>query len=137
VAEPKGNETSQDFPVIRYSDVLLMYAEAMNEDDHPVEAHEYINKVRKRARFDGTTYRNTVPDYVNLSKEAFRAAVLKERRLELAVEGHRWFDLVRTGTLETLVPQAKPGVVPAARNYLFPIPQTERELNSNLPNNGY
>jgi hypothetical protein len=137
VAEPKGNETSQDFPVIRYSDVLLMYAEAMNEDDHPVEAHEYINKVRKRARFDGTTYRNTVPDYVNLGKEAFRAAVLKERRLELAVEGHRWFDLVRTGTLETLVPQAKPGVVPAARNYLFPIPQTERELNSNLPNNGY
>ncbi len=49
VAEPKGNETSQDFPVIRYSDVLLMYAEAMNEDDHPAEAHEYINKVRKRA----------------------------------------------------------------------------------------
>jgi hypothetical protein len=137
VAEPKGNESSQDFPVIRYSDVLLMYAEAMNEDDHPAEAHEYINKVRKRARFDGTTYRNTVPDYVNLSKEAFRAAVLKERRLELAVEGHRWFDLVRTGTLETLVPQAKPGVVPAARNYLFPIPQTERELNSSLPNNGY
>lgn len=136
-AEPKGNESSQDFPVIRYSDVLLMYAEAMNEDDHPAEAHEYINKVRKRARFDGTTYQNTVPDYSNLSKEAFRAAVLKERRLELAVEGHRWFDLVRTGTLETLVPQAKPGVVPAARNYLFPIPQTERELNSNLPNNGY
>lgn len=137
VAEPKGNESSQDFPVIRYSDVLLMYAEAMNEDDQPLVAHEYINKVRKRARFDGTTYRNTVPDYTGLSKDAFRAAVLKERRLELAVEGHRWFDLVRTNTLETLVPQAKPGVVPAARNYLFPVPLRERELNTNLPSNGY
>ena len=137
VAEPKGNESSQDFPVIRYSDVLLMYAEAMNEDNHPDEAHEYINMVRKRARFDGAVYRNTVPDYDGLGKDAFRAAVLKERRLELAAEGHRWFDLARTNTLETLVPQAKPGVVPAARNYLFPIPQTERELNSNLPNNGY
>lgn len=137
VAEPKGNESSQDFPVIRYSDVLLMYAEAMNEDDQPLVAHEYINKVRKRARFNGTVYKNTVPDYSGLGKEAFRSAVLKERRLELAVEGHRWFDLARTNTLESLVPQAKPGVMPAARNYLFPIPQTERELNSNLPNNGY
>lgn len=137
VAEPKGNESSQDFPVIRYSDVLLMYAEAMNEDDQSLIAHEYINKVRKRARFDGTVYKNAVPDYTGLSKDAFRAAVLKERRMELAAEGHRWFDLARTNTLETLVPQAKPGVVPAARNYLFPVPQTERELNPNLPQNGY
>lgn len=137
VAEPKGNESSQDFPVIRYSDVLLMYAEAANENDQPLEAHKYINMVRKRARFDGTTYRNTLPDYASLSKADFRTAVLKERRYELSAEGHRWFDLARTNTLETLVPQAKPGVVPAARNYLFPVPQSERDLNPNLTQNDY
>lgn len=137
VAEPKGNESSNDFPVIRYADVLLMYAEAENELDQPLEAHKYINMVRKRARFDGTIYRNTVPDLTGLSKTDFRTAVLKERRLELVAEGHRWFDLVRTNTLETLVPQAKPGVTPAARNYLFPVPQNERDLNPNLPQNDY
>lgn len=137
VAEPKGNESSQDFPVIRYSDVLLMYAEAMNENDQPLVAHEYINKVRKRARFDGTTYQNTVPDYAGLGKDAFRAAVLKERRLEFVAEGQRWFDLARTNTLSTLVPQAKPGVTPAARNLLFPVPQSERDLNPNLTQNDY
>lgn len=137
VAEPKGNETSQDFPVIRYSDVLLMYAEAANEIDQPQVAHQYINMVRKRARFDGSVYRNTLPDYAGLSKADFRTAVLKERRFELTAEGHRWFDLARTGTLETLVPQAKPGVTPAARNYLYPVPQAERDLNKNLPQNDY
>ena len=97
-----------------------------------------INKVRKRARFDGTTYQNVLPDYAGLSKEQFRAAVLKERRLEFVAEGQRWFDLVRTGTLETLVPIAKPGVVPQQKHYLFPIPQRERDLNENLTQNpGY
>lgn len=137
-AEPIGNESEADYPVIRYSDVLLMYAEAMNELDDPVEAHKYINMVRKRARFDGTVEKNTVPDYVNLSKEDFRAAVLNERRLEFVAEGQRWFDLVRTETLETLVPVAKPGIQPSSTHYLFPIPQRERDVNPNLPQNtGY
>ncbi|MGV3508980.1 MAG: RagB/SusD family nutrient uptake outer membrane protein [Sphingobacteriaceae bacterium] len=132
--EPTGNATAASFPVIRYSDVLLMYAEALNELDNP-DAHTYINMVRKRARFDGTTYRNAVPDYSGLNKVDLRAAILKERRLEFVAEGHRWFDLVRTGTLETLVPLAKPGIVPASRYYLFPIPQQERDVNPNLPQN--
>ena len=115
-----------------------MYAEASNELGDATEAHKYINMVRKRARFNGTVDLNTTLDYNNLSKEAFRAAVLKERRMELVAEGHRWFDLVRTKTLETLVPVAKPGVIPAARNYLFPIPQREMDLNPNLVQNpGY
>ena len=136
-AEPKGNASSNDFPVIRYADVLLMYAEARNELNDPDEAHKYINMVRKRARFDGSVYRDAVADYEDLSKEAFRAAVLKERRLEFVAEGQRWFDLVRTHTLEQLVPLAKPGVTPAAKHYLFPIPQDEREVNTNLGQNGY
>lgn len=137
-AEPQGNGSTNDYPVIRYADVLLMYAEASNELGNSAEAHQYINMVRKRARFDGSVYRNAVPDYVNLSQQEFRAAVLKERRLEFVAEGQRWFDLVRTETLETLVPIAKPGIVPAPKNYLYPIPQREIDLNPNLvQNTGY
>ncbi|ACU02977.1 RagB/SusD family nutrient uptake outer membrane protein [Pedobacter heparinus] len=135
VAEPKANGSANDFPVIRYADVLLIYAEASSEQNDPGTAAQYINMVRKRARFNGTVYLNTVPDYGNLSKEAFRTAVLKERRMEFVAEGQRWFDLARTGTLETLVPLAKPGVTPKAKNYLFPIPQQERDINENLTQN--
>ncbi len=135
VAEPTGNGSTNDYPVIRYADVLLMYAEASNELGNSAEAHTYINMVRKRARFDGTVDRNTVPDYVNLSQQEFRDAVLKERRLEFVAEGQRWFDLVRTKTLETLVPVAKPGITPAPKNYLYPIPQREIDLNPKLVQN--
>ena len=138
VAEPKGNASFNDYPVIRYADVLLIYAEAANEIGNSAAAHEYINKVRKRARFNGTTYLNVLPDYVGLSKEAFRAAVLNERRMEFVAEGQRFFDLARTGTLKTLVPIAKPGVVPQDTHVLLPIPQRERDLNENLSQNpGY
>lgn len=131
-AEPKGNESSNDFPVIRYADVLLIYAEANNELDKPDLAHQYINMVRKRARFDGTTYQNAVPDYVGLSKDQFRDAILAERRFEFVAEGQRWFDLVRMNKLTTEVPKAKPGVTPGIDQVLFPIPQREVDLNPNL-----
>lgn len=131
-AEPTGNESSNDFPVIRYADVLLIYAEANNELDNPGVAHEYINMVRKRARFDGTTHLNTVPDYAGLSKDQFREAMLEERKLEFVAEGQRWFDLVRMNKLSTEVPKAKPGVTPGAEQVLFPIPQREVDLNPNL-----
>ncbi|HRI22707.1 MAG TPA: RagB/SusD family nutrient uptake outer membrane protein, partial [Panacibacter sp.] len=138
VAEPEGNGSANDYPVIRYADVLLMYAEAENELGNSADAHTYINIVRKRARFNGIEDLPTVPDYENLSKDAFRAAVLNERRLEFVAEGQRWFDLVRTHTLETLVPLAKPGITPQQKHYLFPIPQHEIDLNPNLVQNaGY
>lgn len=138
VGEPKANGSANDYPVIRYADVLLIYAEAANEVNNSAAAHEYINKVRKRARFNGTTYLNILPDYAGLSKDQFRTAVLKERRMEFVAEGQRWFDLARTATLQTLVPVAKPGVTPQAKHYLFPIPQRERDLNEKLSqNDGY
>ncbi len=119
----------QDFPVIRYSDVLLMYAEALNAQNGPTaEAYDAINAVRNRAGLD---------DLSGLSKDEFLDAVLQERKVELAAEGHRWFDLVRTNKLETLVPAAKAGVTPASRFYLFPVPQKQRDLNPNLPQNDY
>ncbi|MGZ5246312.1 MAG: RagB/SusD family nutrient uptake outer membrane protein [Flavitalea sp.] len=138
IAEPKGNESSNDFPVIRYSDVLLIYAEANNELGNADLAHQYINMVRKRARFNGTTYENAVPDYSGLSQDQMRTAILEERRIEFVAEGQRWFDLARMGKLETEVPAAKPGVTPTTKHYLFPIPQREIDLNPNLEQNaGY
>ena len=137
-AEPKGNGSANDYPVIRYADVLLMYAEAENELGNTPEALTYINIVRKRARWDGNIERSTTPDYVGLSQTDFRAAVLNERRLEFVAEGQRWFDLVRTKTLQTLVPVAKPGITPQEKHNLFPIPQREIDLNPNLKQNtGY
>ncbi len=138
VAEPTANGTANDFPVIRYADILLIYAEANNEMGESAIAHQYINMVRKRARFNGTTYENSVPDYSGLNKEQMREAILNERRLEFVAEGHRWFDLARTRTLSAKVPLAKPGVTPTDTHLLFPIPQREVDLNSNLiQNDGY
>lgn len=137
-AEPTGNESSNDFPVLRYADVLLMYAEANNELGQTAIAEEYINKVRKRARFNGTDYLPTVPDYAGLNKDQMRDAIIKERSLEFVAEGQRWFDLARTNTLIEKVPLAKPGVTPQSKNYLFPIPQREIDLNNSLEQNtGY
>jgi starch-binding outer membrane protein, SusD/RagB family len=126
--EFQAKESNQDFPLIRYADVLLMRAEALNELGESGEAHDYLNMVRNRAGLD---------DLDGLSQTDFLDAVLEERKLEFAAEGHRWFDLVRTGKLETLVPLAKPGVTPQTRHYLFPIPQRERDLNPNLAQNDY
>lgn len=132
VTDPDEFTTSttadNDFPVIRYADVLLMYAEALNELGDADAAHDALNEVRSRAGLAGLG---------GLSKEAFRTALLEERKLEFAAEGHRWFDLVRFGKLEEVVPAAKPGVAPQAKHYLFPIPQRERDLNSNLPQNDF
>ncbi|MEP7141860.1 MAG: RagB/SusD family nutrient uptake outer membrane protein [Ferruginibacter sp.] len=138
IAEPKANGSFNDFPVIRYADVLLICAEASSELGNTAAAHQYINMVRKRARFNGTVYLNVLPDYVGLTKDQFRAAILQERRMEFVAEGQRWFDLARTNTLATLVPLAKPGVVPQDKHIVFPIPQRERDLNENLTQNtGY
>lgn len=126
--EFSAQQSNQDFRVIRFSDVLLMYAEALNEAGDRDVAHDYLNMVRNRAGLE---------DLSGLSQEAFRDAVLNERRLEFAAEGQRWFDLVRTGKLEALVPLAKPGVIPQQKHYLFPIPQHERDVNPNLPQNDY
>lgn len=86
-----GNaDSGADWYVIRYADILLMYAEALNEVNKGPDADAYtaINQVRKRA---GLT------DLKGLTYEAFKEAVYNEERLESPFEGHRWFDLLRTG----------------------------------------
>jgi starch-binding outer membrane protein, SusD/RagB family len=126
--EFSNEQAAQDFSVIRYADVLLMYAEVLNESAPSDEAHNYLNMIRTRAGLGEVS---------GLSQDQFRSEVLEQRKLELAAEGHRWFDLVRTGELEALVPVSKLGVIPQPRYNLFPIPQSERDLNTNLPQNDY
>ncbi|MEY3194241.1 MAG: hypothetical protein RIQ78_338 [Bacteroidota bacterium] len=141
VNEPLAGNTSHDFPYLRYADILLMKAEALNElNNGPnADAYDAVNQVRKRARFNGTTELSILPDLQGISYQDFKDALLLERRHEFVAEGHRWFDLVRFKKLEALVPLAKSGVQPQDFHYLFPIPQGEIDLNQNLlpQNSGY
>ncbi|MFT4204142.1 MAG: RagB/SusD family nutrient uptake outer membrane protein [Chitinophagaceae bacterium] len=119
-----------NFPIIRYADVLLVLAEAINEQSGPTdEAYESINEVRRRAfGYDIYTSGSTV-DLSGLSQSQFRDSLRQERLLEFVQEGQRWFDLVRWGTLldATKSITGKTGVT--ARDTLYPIPQSLRDIN--------
>lgn len=112
------NITAKDIYLIRYSDVLLMAAEAEIEVGSLAKAQAYINQVRGRAKNPASWVKSAPANYViNLysvpfvSKQAATTAVRFERRLELAMEGIRWFDLVRWGiaaeTLNTYLAKEK------------------------------
>lgn len=138
--EPLAGNTDHDFPYLRYADVLLMYAEALNElNNGPTpDAYAAVNAVRKRARFNGSVALPILPDLQGLSYQTFKDALLLERRREFVAEGHRWFSLVRFGKLEALVPR-QTGIQPQPFHNLFPVPQGEIDLNPNLlpQNTGY
>jgi len=123
--------------MIRLADVLLMYAEAENEAAGPdADAYAAINRVRARAN---------VPDITaGLSKDNFRAAVRRERVLELSVEGDRVFDLLRWGTIDDVFtghPEYRSnsgGVFVKGKHEYLPIPQNDINANPKLKqNNGY
>ncbi|PWJ56899.1 SusD-like starch-binding protein associating with outer membrane [Dyadobacter jejuensis] len=111
-----STESGMDFPVQRYTDVLLMYAEVLAEVDGavPAKSLEILNQVRTRAGLEELAI-------TDLSQ--FRVAMQKERRSELMFECVRWFDLVRT---EMAVDALKAIGHDANENWLlFPLPQTE------------
>jgi hypothetical protein len=129
--------------VLRYADILLMYAEALNEQSasNVAMAVPYINRVRTRAGIS--------PLLTTLTQSQLRLAIEDERRIELNLEGHRWFDLVRTGRAITVMnnyftkynirPNASAPVVQIdAHNLLFPIPIKEINTSPILTQNpGY
>jgi hypothetical protein len=129
---------SNDWIVLRYADVLLMYAEAVNEGGAPVAAmtaRQALNAVRTRAGID------SVP---GLSTAAFRDSVWLERRREFVFEGQRWFDLSRWGILNSVITAKttelgaiSPGetTVHGAPSNLLPLPQAELNKNPNLTQN--
>jgi len=118
---------------LRYADVLLMYAEALNELNRTDEAYPYINMVRERAGLG---------DLSGLSQDQFRLALEKERRLEFLSEGHRWFDLLRSGRTIAVLNKyftdngLSFSVTP--NELLMPVPQREIDINPNMKQNpGY
>ncbi|MCF3107491.1 RagB/SusD family nutrient uptake outer membrane protein [Niabella sp. CC-SYL272] len=129
-----------NYPVLRYADVLLLYAEVLNELQGPVaEAYKALNIVRARAYgfYTGNgSYTDHSRDLSELDQAGFREAVFLERRKELVQEGNRWFDLVRKGSLveELKKIPAKANNV-SEKHYLFPIPQVEIDLNNLLIQN--
>jgi hypothetical protein len=115
-----GQQTSCNTPILRYSDVLLIYAEAVGPT---AEGYAAINQIRNRAGLG-----NLVP---GLSVDDFRAAVLQERSWELCFEGNRLFDLRRTHNMENIL-VTKYGKTITGDPYFFPIPQEEVDKNPNL-----
>jgi starch-binding outer membrane protein, SusD/RagB family len=93
-----------NFPVYRYADALLMLAESLNESSFPsAQAFTLLNQVRTRAGLPNKTQANTNKDLAINSQDEFRKAIEQERRVELAGEGHRWYDLVRTDRVDALM----------------------------------
>ena len=141
--------TSTNYKLMRFADVLLMAAEAETESGSLANALDYVNQVRARAAKPETWVKtagganaanyviNLYPDFT--SQEQARRAVRMERLLELGMEGHRFFDLVRWGTaaeeINTLLPYEKTKLSAAygtgqfqdKHNY-FPIPQRQIDL---------
>lgn len=122
-----SGDADTDFPLLRYADVLLMYAEALNEKGQTTLAETPFNLVRARAGLAGKT---------GLSQADFRPAIEQERRVELAFECQRWPDLVRTNRY--LAVMTSKGYPAKDFHKLYPVPQRERDLNNGLSQNpGY
>lgn len=127
------NDEDNNFMVLRYSDVLLMLAEATNEIGYVAngEAFNYFNTIRERAGLLAFTS----ADLTNQSE--FRDAVLLDRRLEFAFENQRWFDLLRTGNaldVMSAYEEIRAPLIIESKHVLFPIPQAQIDIMSNPTN---
>ena len=118
-ALPRTGDSPANWKVIRYGDVLLMLGEALNENNKTSEALTYVNMIRTRAGVD--------PYPATISRDDLREEIYQERRRELSFEGHRIWDLFRTGRfLQACAPLgAQPYMV------LFPIPLTQIQVMNN------
>ncbi|MBN9385616.1 MAG: RagB/SusD family nutrient uptake outer membrane protein [Chitinophagaceae bacterium] len=138
----QGANSKVNFPVIRYAEVLLLYAEALNElNNTPTpDAYAAINIVRARSYnsyiANGNYNDHTYDLPSGLSAPAFRDAVFTERRKEFIQESQRWFDLVRRTDLgpgqyylqSVKSMQGNPKAAATLKDTLFPIPQSEIDL---------
>lgn len=128
--------------VIRYADILLMYAEALNNLGQTHEAYQYIDQVRQRKSVDLVTLESVKP---NMTQQEMQKQIEHERITELGGESERWFDLWRWGYLDTEEGKEelekhdyefetfRPGI-----SKLLPIPQADVDLDKNLKQNpGY
>ncbi len=131
--------SASDFIVFRYADVLLIYADALNQDDQTSNAYTYINEVRSRAGLD--------PLPSGYTQEQMNDALANERQLEFLLEGDRWFDLSYRGidylkeTLNNFFPDSYSTTDATIEDYeeLFPLPADEVNLKPDVltQNTGY
>ncbi len=122
--------------ILRYSDVLLMYAEAANELGQTDEALEKLEWVRARARNGDNSI---LPPVTTTDQSALRDAIRHERRIELAMESERFFDIVRWGISDNVMSAAGKANFNSSRDALLPIPQTQIDLSKGVlqQNPGY
>lgn len=153
IASTTSGTTERCFPLIRYAEILLNYAEASNEAGDIATAYTQLKDIRKRAGIDGTD--GTYGLAANMSKEQMRTVIQAERRVELAIEEHRYWDVRRWKIAETVSNQplhkmviTKVGttytydiqtirtpVFTAPKWYLWPIPQGEVNKSTALVQN--
>jgi len=112
--------------IIRYADVLLMAAEAQNEIGNSAKALQYLELVRARARAGNNAI---LPEITTADQSVLRDKILDERRHELALEGYRYWDLLRTGRAPQVL---GPLGFQSNKHELFAIPQVELDLTGNL-----
>lgn len=130
------DDGGNNYYIVRYADVLLMYAEALNAlTANDLEAYAAFNQVRRRAYSVPLTTNSPHDLPIGLSQNDFRDSVLAERRREFAFEGQRRFDLLRMGKLKEAMLQQDPTIIVEDRHALFPIPQDELIVNSLLDQN--
>jgi len=130
-SDPPGN----DFPIIRYTEVLLIYAEAEAMANGPTEeAYRYFNQVRRRAFGRNINTPDPESDVATgLSAQQFQDLILLERAKEFVMEGKRWYDLLRTGkTLEVIRASGTNKARIEERHLKWPIPAEEIDNNDAL-----
>ena len=128
-----------NYVFMRYAEILLIKAEALNELNRGSEATAPLNTIRKRAResylYDinlvgfGTVPANLLPDVTYTNQSSMRDAIRHERRVELGLEFHRFYDVIRYG--KTYAEQVLQNFNYENNRY-FPIPQSERDTNSKI-----
>ena len=123
----QNNDASNNYPVIRY-------AEALNQNGKTAEACKYLNMTRRRG-FGYQTTETSPVDLQTTDKAQFALMVEQERRVELAFENHRWFDLIRTGRAVEVM--RSKGFSLNETNLICPIPQKQIDVNPKLTQNDY
>jgi tetratricopeptide (TPR) repeat protein len=105
------NNTGTNWVVYRYAEVLLFMAEVLNEQGKTGEAIGYLNQIRQRAGLENTTAAGQV---------AVREAIFKERRVELAFENKRWFDITRTDRIQEIIVPYGQRIIANPLDYYYP-----------------
>jgi hypothetical protein len=131
-----GTQSDQDWVYLRYADVLLMYAEAQNEIAGPdASVYAAINAVRTRPGV------NMPPIPAGLLQDDMRTRIRHERRIELALEGQRYFDLKRWALDRVIIPTIKdPNATQRTfplRDTIWPVPQTEIDIAKAVGNTAF